>query len=98
MPSVALDRVMDVELTPRGGHILMGTDAVESMGFIMTPGNNLHINLAPDSRAEADRLFNALAAGDMVDMPLQGMFWSAYFGSLKDRFGIHWRVNCTGTT
>jgi PhnB protein len=44
------------------------------MCFIMTPGNNVHTNLAPDSRAEADRLFSALAAGDTVDMPLQGMF------------------------
>ena len=35
-----------------GGHVLMGTDAPESMGFAVSAGNNLHINLEPDSRAE----------------------------------------------
>jgi PhnB protein len=27
-------------------------------------------------------------------MPLQDMFWGAYFGSLTDRYGICWMVNC----
>lgn len=94
MPADAANMVMHVELTLLGGHVLMGTDAPESMGFTLTPGNNVHINLEPDTRTEADRLFNALAAGGQVDMPLQDMFWGAYFGSLTDQFGIHWMVNC----
>jgi PhnB protein len=73
---------------------LMGTDAPESMGFKVTPGNNTYINLEPDTRAEAERLFNALAEQGQVQMPLQDMFWGAYFGSLTDRFGIQWMVNC----
>jgi len=62
-------------------------------GFAVVGGNNVHLNLEPDTRAEADRLFNALAAGGEIDMPLQDMFWGAYFGSLTDRFGIRWMVN-----
>jgi PhnB protein len=27
-------------------------------------------------------------------MPLQDMFWGAYFGSLTDKFGVLWMVNC----
>ena len=65
--------VMHVELALLGGHILMGTDAPESMGFTVTSGNNVHINLEPDTRAEAYWLFNALGAGGTVQMPLQGM-------------------------
>ena len=86
--------VMHVELNITGGHVLMGTDAPESMGFKCTAGNNVHINLEPDTRAEADRLFNALSAGGKVGMPMQDMFWGAYFGSCSDRFGIQWMVNC----
>jgi PhnB protein len=26
-------------------------------------------------------------------MPLQEMFWGAYFGSLTDKYGINWMVN-----
>ena len=86
--------VMHIELALLGGHVLMGTDAPESMGFKVVHGNSVHINLEPDSRAEADRLFKGLAAGGKTDMPLQDMFWGAYFGSLTDQFGIHWMVNC----
>jgi PhnB protein len=86
--------ILHIELPILGGHVLMGTDAPESMGFTVTPGNHMFINLEPDTRAETDRLFNELAAGGKVKMPLQEMFWGAYFGSLVDRFGICWMFNC----
>lgn len=96
-PIAEADRqlVMHVELPILGGaHVLMGTDAPESMGFTVTPGNQVSINLEPDTRAEADRLFNALSAGGKVEMPMQDMFWGAYFGSFADRYGVRWMVNC----
>ena len=86
--------VMHIELTLLGGHVLMATDAPESMGFTVKSGNTTHINLEPDTRAEADRLFNGLSAGGKVEMPMQDVFWGAYFGSFTDRFGICWMVNC----
>ena len=86
--------VMHVELPIIGGHVLMGTDAPESMGFALTPGNNVYINLEPDTRAETERLFNALSEGGKVEMALQDAFWGGYFGSLTDRFGIRWMFNC----
>ena len=95
-PLAEADRnlVMHVALPILGGHVLMGTDAPESMGFTVTPGNNMYINLEPDTRAETNRLFAALAAGGKVEMALQEMFWGGYFGSLVDRFGIRWMFNC----
>lgn len=86
--------VLHVELPILGGHILMGTDAPEEMGFTVEKGNNMHIQLEPDSREEAKRLFDELSVGGQVTMPLQDMFWGAYFGSCTDRFGINWMVNC----
>ena len=86
--------VMHVELPILGGHLLMGTDATESMGFQLVAGNNVHISLQTDTRAQTDQLFNALAAGGNVQMPLQDMFWGAYYGSLRDRFGVQWMLNC----
>ena len=86
--------VMHVELPILGGHILMGTDAPESMGFKLQSGNNIHINLEPDTRAETKKLFDALSEGGTVTMPLQDMFWGAYFGSCTDRFSIMWTFNC----
>lgn len=92
------DLVIHVVLPILGGHILMGTDAPESMGFTVTPGNNTYINLEPDTRAETDRLFEALAEGGKVEMALQDMFWGGYYGSLTDRFGIQWMFNCASAS
>ncbi len=86
--------VMHVELPIVGGHILMGTDAPESMGFKVSFGNNVYINLEPDTQAETRKIFEALKAGGKVTMELQDMFWGAYFGSCTDKFGVQWMFNC----
>jgi uncharacterized glyoxalase superfamily protein PhnB/uncharacterized protein YndB with AHSA1/START domain len=85
--------VLHVELPIFGGHVLMGTDAPKEMGFTLQQGNNMHIQIEPESKAEADRIFNELSAGGRIEMPLQDMFWGAYFGSFTDKFGINWMIN-----
>ena len=87
--------IMHIELPLPGGIILMGSDAPESFGQHVEFGNNVQIALNPDSRAETDRQFNALAEGGQVIMPLSVQFWGAYYGSLKDKFGMYWMFNCT---
>ena len=87
--------VMHIELPILGGHVLMGTDAPESMGFKVNFGNNMHIMLEPDTRAETKKLFKAISAGGQVSMELQDMFWGSYYGSCIDKFGVHWMFNCT---
>ena len=86
--------VMHVELPILGGHSLMGTDAPRSMGFTVTSGNNVYINLEPDTRTETKRLFEALCEGGKVGMALTDMFWGAYFGSCTDKYGVQWMFNC----
>jgi PhnB protein len=87
--------VMNVQLPILGGHLLMGTDAPESMGFQLNQGDNVYISLHPDTRAEADALFAALSAGGKVGMGLREMFWGDYFGKLVDKYGVQWMINCT---
>lgn len=86
--------VMHIVLPILGGHHLMGTDAPESMGFRVHFGNNVYLNLEPDTRAETKRLFDALSAGGKVEQELQDMFWGDYYGSCKDKFGVQWMFNC----
>ncbi len=87
--------VMHVALPILGGHMLMGTDAPESMDFRVIHGNTVYINLEPDTRAEADTLFSLLSDGGKVEMPLMEMFWGYYFGSCTDKFGVQWMLNCS---
>jgi PhnB protein len=86
--------VMHISLKTIGDHVLMGTDAPESMGFKLNKGNNVYINLEPDTRVETKRLFDALSTNGTVEQELQDMFWGAYYGSCKDKFGVQWMFNC----
>lgn len=95
-PEDQLDNIMHIQMRILGGHMLMGTDVTEGMGVELKVGNNVHINLMPDTRAEADRLFAELSEGGHVTMPMQDMFWGDYFGSFIDQFGIRWMINCDG--
>lgn len=85
--------VLHVELPITGNHILMGTDAPKEMGFTLTSGNNMHMCIEPESREEADRLFKELSEGGNVTMPLEDMFFGAYFGEFSDKYGMNWMIN-----
>lgn len=96
MPEKVKKMVLHVELPMLGNHILMATDAPEEMGFKMTSGNNMHINLEPSSKEETTRIFNALSDGGNVTQPLHEMefggYWGGYYGSLTDRYGVNWML------
>ncbi|MEP7366471.1 MAG: VOC family protein, partial [Acidobacteriota bacterium] len=62
-------------------------------GTTSQQGNNFYLCVSPDSKEEADRLFAALGEGGKATMPMADQFWGAYFGMLKDRFGVHWMLN-----
>lgn len=97
MPSLSetdKNLVMHIALEITGGHILMGTDAPESMWFTVIQGNNVYISLEPDTREETKKLFDSLSAWGKVTMDLQDMFRWAYYGSCIDKYGINWMVNC----
>ena len=93
VPPTVKDKVMHASLPIGKDNILMATDACEEMGFNLKQGNNYYVCISPDSKEEADKLFNGLADGGKVNMPLADMFWGAYYGDLTDKFGIQWMVN-----
>ena len=62
-PSTSGRKVLHVELPILAGHVIMGTDMLESMGHELRVGNNTTLNLEPDTREEAERLFAALSEG-----------------------------------
>lgn len=93
LPDDEKERVMHVSLPLDNNQTLMASDIVPSMGHKLTQGNNVYLSLHPDNKEEADQLFNALAEGGNVEMPMADQFWGDYFGSLVDKFGIGWMVN-----
>lgn len=51
------------------------------------------LSLGSPDEAGARRLFDALADGGQVGMPLAKTFWSPLFGMVNDRFGVGWMVS-----
>ena len=87
--------IMHMALPILGGHVLMGTDMTESMGFKINVGNNVSIMLEPDTRDETDKLYAALSKGGNPGSPVAEAFWGDYFGYCTDKFGINWMFNCS---
>ena len=58
----------------------------------------MHVNYSVTEVAEAERVFEALADGGQVTMPMAETFWSPRFGMCVDRFGTPWMVNAEAPT
>lgn len=86
------ENVMHAEFKS-GGLFFMATDGQPSVPF--NQGNNIHLSIALDSEDEQTRIFDALAEGGHVVMPLQNTFWQSRFGMVTDEFGIQWMLNVT---
>lgn len=84
--------VAHAELPILAGHVLMASDIVESMGHELRVGNNVTINLEPDSQQETDRLYGELSAEGSESTGMQDMPWG-YWGCTLDRFGVRWMFN-----
>ena len=92
LPENEKSKVMHVALPILGGTLIMGTDMLESMGHKLLEGNNVTISLNPDTKEEADKLFNGLTNGGKDAVAPHDEFWG-YWGTCKDRFGIRWMFN-----
>jgi PhnB protein len=95
VPEGAKNKVMHVQLPITEAVHLMGSDSVEGFGPPLKTGNNFHISIVANDKAEADRVFAALSDGGGVHMALANAPWGPYFGMCVDRFGVQWMVSLT---
>ena len=86
------NKVMHVALPILGGTEIMATDVLECMGHQLIEGNNVTISLNPDTKAEADRLYNELSIDITDGVAPHEEFWG-YWGTCKDKFGVRWMFN-----
>lgn len=89
------NKIMHIAL-PIGKNLLMGNDVPESMGRTNENENRSKIFIIAESREEADKLFNGLAAGGEIEFPMGDSPWGSYFGSFRDKYGIEWMVDFAG--
>ena len=91
VPAEVADNVMYAKLSIGGGEIEL-SDVPPHVA--VETGGNTFIALQCDDPKALDGMFEALAEGGQVEMPLDDMFWGARYGKLRDRFGIVWSFNC----
>lgn len=86
------EKIMHIAL-PIGANRLMGNDVPGFMGTVNEMENRSKIVIHPDSKDEADALFNGLSAGGSIEVPISDSPWGSYFGMFRDKFGIEWIVD-----
>jgi PhnB protein len=86
------EKILHVGLPISKETILMGSDANPAMGAVNI-GQHLSLSVGTDTKEEAGKIFNGLAVGGKITMPIGDTFWGAYFGMLIDKFGFIWMVN-----
>lgn len=86
------DKIMHAAFTI-GDTTVMASDGGCSS---QTEFKGFSLSITVDDAAAADRVFNALADGGQVQMPLGQTFFSPRFGMVVDRFGVGWMVIVPG--
>ncbi len=89
-PEMKSDLIMHAHIQ-NGDVTIMASDTTPDKPVVV--GTNTHININCESREELDKLFTGLGAGGTTIMAPGDTFWGAYFGMLKDRFGVQWMFN-----
>ena len=54
--------------------------------------NGIMLCITAENEAKADKLFNGLAEGGRVAMPMGKTFFSSRFGMVADKFGVGWMI------
>jgi len=84
------DKVLHATLVV-GSTAFSGGDVLPE-AYVRPEGFQIQLNL--DDVAAAERIFARFADGGTETFPLQETFWAQRFGTVVDRFGIPWGINC----
>lgn len=89
MPPHMKDSILHSSLN-NGEWVIMASDLNRDARI---EGNNIHLCINCKTEDELNSFFSSLSAGAMVTEPLGDMPWGAKFGSLTDKYGMHWMFN-----
>ena len=76
-----------------GDNLIMISDTFK--GNAVHTNGNIQLNVEMPDKAQLETVFNKMAAGGKLVMPLADQFWGATFGMLTDKFGVSWMFNYT---
>ena len=74
-----------------GDNLIMISDSFN--GQLANTDGNIQLSVEVDDENKIKEVFDKLAEGGKVTMPLAKQFWGATFGMLQDKFGVNWMFN-----
>ncbi|MEO8203603.1 MAG: VOC family protein [Betaproteobacteria bacterium] len=88
LPAGSDDKIMHAAFKV-GDSLVMASDGMCSgqAGF-----KGVALTISMDDQASVRRMFEALAQGGQVHMPLEKTFYSPLFGVVADKFGLSWML------
>lgn len=92
IPAEDENKLMYISLPVGKNNVLIANDVPAFMGQVDENENRSKIHLVAESREEADRIFNGLAAGGAVEGPIGDSPWGTYAGMFRDKYGIEWII------
>lgn len=92
IPDAEVNKIMQIVLPIGGTNMLIGNDVPEFMGKVSENENRSKIHLNADSKEEAERIFNGLSSGGLVEGPIGDSPWGTLAGMFRDKYGIEWIV------
>jgi PhnB protein len=87
-PGSSPEAVIHVHMDLPNG-MLLGNDVPPD---IFQPIRSSYLYLMVDSTADAERIFQALAEGGSISIPMREQFFAKRFGQCRDRFGVLWSI------
>lgn len=87
-------KVMHMSLEISKGFKLMGSDVPAAAAGSFSKGSNTTIAVVLTDTVKAEEVFKKLSEGGEVLMPMAKMFWGSLYGKCKDKYGVHWQVDC----
>lgn len=74
-----------------GNNLIMISDSYN--GNLSVKEGNIQLSVEVEDEQKLAEVFNKMAEGGKITMPLEKQFWGATFGMLQDKFGINWMFN-----
>lgn len=90
IPEEAKNRIMNAHLKI-GASEMMLSDTFPGQPIMI--GNHVTVAVIIESADETKEIFEKLAIGGEIGMPLQKTFWSPAYGAVIDKFGVSWQVS-----
>jgi PhnB protein len=86
-------KIMHARILFGGDNVIMISDTMK--GKEISTKGNIQLSIGLEDEAKTKEIFDNLAEGGQVTMPLAKQFWGDLFGMLQDKFGVNWMLNCT---